>query len=521
MGNSTFFLSIVSLLSKYNNIQIIIWFCLVGVSMSMTYTDPATGKLYNHMHGENLFHAICRLNIKCLMELIWKLAEKAFKSESKQYFLSQTMSNESGDKKRNVIDCNINAFGHLNSSEIFIVDELFNSTIDDLWNRKFKSNKKIDFSLDENFEISTTHYLLTIAGSLNLSEEEILNFKPEFPLVDYDVYARTFIFELNVNLSFAKILSADVEKTNNLIYSSVMQGIVSHENNKGIHIFKIFDFLKKKFTKFEYEYTVKFFFAYAFQSLFLNFFAFDLKLPENNAKVIYAILKTTLNHDKNKLCEYFRADKDIFASFFDPKVAHTTDSKFKHALYLYSSLLPLDEFESLLENQSWSVIRSIIQFKSVEIVRCMLEVLKSKIPYLHSFFLKVKILAISTISFNFQCVFDFCKENFTKTQLLEFYDHEHFRGSLALNTRTAFENFMIFFEEIFNYHDWKSLFFRLDKNNDTFLHTVLVNCKLDFVEAAIQAAKKQLTPKDYLELLQLKDGNKNSIIVLMRKRRNN
>ena len=59
-----------------------------------------SGCSYNPAFGENLFHLVCRLNIKSLIELVWKIAEKVFKNEAKDYFFIRNMFND----KKNAFD---------------------------------------------------------------------------------------------------------------------------------------------------------------------------------------------------------------------------------------------------------------------------------------------------------------------------------------------------------------------------------------------------------------------------------
>lgn len=142
-------------------------------------------------YGENLFHLVCRLNIKCLIEIVWSLAEKVFKEESKDYFWIKNIFKYNNNRPFNyTFDVEVHTFFFEKS---FLLDSKYYTSIDKF--RNMRHNEMIDFNEVLNFPLTPVYFMLEIAKKFELSnEQKLILTEHSIPETEFQYYKKEVFF---------------------------------------------------------------------------------------------------------------------------------------------------------------------------------------------------------------------------------------------------------------------------------------------------------------------------------------
>lgn len=342
-------------------------------------------KEYGELHGENLFHVVCRLNIKCLIMLVWEIAVKVFENHDLKTFF---MTGNFFTKKvfESSLDSTVNHIDECNSEKNDSrFDSIYYKSIKSL--RKTKLNEMIDFNEDENFNLSSTYELIQIAKKLNLTVGEKLDWTKYSNTLDYEMFdhfLKSVFFFLKIHFEIKRELfgnefhvkAYEVLNYGNNIYNTLMTGLTNPVNSKFVYV--ILNFLKKNLEKSDYEYHLLYYFPKAFESIFLIHSEKKRKLPEANAMVLYKTLKSSFN---DLLLEHLITKSLNFIYIY---VDGTFNVDFlKNGITLYCKLLDFNHLKCLMLNRARNdryVLYHILSM-SREVAEHALELLKFRFAF--------------------------------------------------------------------------------------------------------------------------------------------
>lgn len=473
------------------------------------------GKFYGDMHGENILYSVCRINIKCLILIVWKLATKVFKEEDlRKYFLTE---NAFWEYKRKIFSINLEAtINHMQDFNDPCFDSKFYKVIEEL--RSSKINEKVDFNLDENFHLSSTYELIEIAKKFNLSDDEKLEWTKTSVYLDVNAvpYLKSVFYELNVCLKIEKDLLPNVchqMKGTDLVhmfYRNIMTGITLQTDQSSL-IFEIFTLFKKRLTETAYRSDVKHIFIYTLETIFSP--NHGNPTIEENARAMYKILKSTFS-EEGLVEQYFL----YFPRFI---CKHSNDmyeiNFLKNGISLYCKILEEKHLKLLMLNESVDKTSNLNRLLciSLEVAKHTLTSLRDAIPNdekLFEIFNQANMFSFfAQHSDHFKLIFAFYEKHFGSMELKKLINSSEIKNSVLFSNEDTFKIISEFLEEIFDSLSWKKFLNETDDEGQTILHKLALTKNSNF-DRINEIAKTQLKKKEYMSLfLDKKDHNKKSI----------
>lgn len=456
--------------------------------------------------GENLFHLVCRLNIKCLITIVWKLAEKVFKEEAKDYFMIENTFKFSENKRAFNYTFDV-IFHTIFCEDGLSLDSKYFKSIEDL--RRTKRNDRIDFNDDKNFHLTPVFLMIEIAKGLNYSQEQkLILTNHQIFSVEFKYYLKEVFFQLNVLLKIKTdlFLNAHVHQAeHSSTYSQninfvTLSGIITSTEDPSF-IYEIFDFYQKKVSSSEYKVMVKCFFVRCLERK--PFLLPPANISDECAKVMFSILKSTLN--ESELIDYFSK-----YAFLRPDKNDEYNYDIKRSISLYCMVLPESYLKHLmLNNSNEMIILWLLMIFRNEISLHTLNELKKKMSsdkVLLALFNESSLLSTSAvIPDKFEIILQFYRDNFEKSNLCKYVSKDEIKSVIIILSKiNELQKMLEFLEEIYDERNWKNLLLSVDENKDTILHKLLGQKNHEKIDLFMKFAKNKLK-KGFFKLLTMKN----------------
>lgn len=494
---------------------ILTFFCFFYLSIDKPdHLKPADYQnLYSMESGKNLFHITCELGINCLISVVWKLAEKIFQENRKEYFLKKCTSPFYPDH-----DAIFYVFRRISYDKAKTKLENY-LTINELRGKNGKNvSEIINLNVIENFRLSTIYLIFEIMKKLRISDDELI----EILSTNHDYIAKFPELSLNLNLYIlSDFISTDSKIVDNIlvnIYNASGKLIYHSHNNEKTK--STLEFLEEKLSNNNLKKIISNIFAIFIQSYNKNYY--DDYRFYSKALVLYLKLKSVFENDLETLNDYFKT----FPKFFDfvNEKNYNCDA-LNGCLKTIFKLFDEDHLTMILLNEAncMNIIAKVIvifinDFHVHDRIKLLLNLLESRYSEKEKLYFIVDqshMLEVSTLSANnFPLIYEFCEKHFGKLKIEALLFPPGKRAKISLDHMNVLNTIMNLFIESFDTDKWKIFFFKTYENDKTIIHELMRNNK--FTENAlklIDTAKDKLGD-DFEKLLNLKDANSNSIASL-------
>lgn len=393
------------------------------VPFSSGITIQMNSKTQAEKSQRNLFHLVCELGINCLISAVWKLAEKIYGQNAKDYFFNQILNN----RKETFTIFNVSLHLDLYCTEIdpFKVNIRRCTEIEELRKLSFiREDKNIDLNKDCNFHLSSIFLLIQLLKKLNLDEGKLIELCPEVSnCINFYTPQNVFVnfnFYLNfISTFFSSDNSNGASKIKIKICYITANYLMDLCDNIEQNMKELFDFLKIKLSE-NYKIFIGQLFGVAFQHYGVTL---DLKrfLSEDKAKTLYLELKQVVStEDVHQFFKYY-------PSFFDMHLRKKDYyiNAFRHDLDLYFKVLDQDHLILLLLNESFenlNILNHVIFMSQIGCLEYLLNLLETRFTdkeKLYYVIEKSSILKSSMVDKDkLSKVFEFCERNFEKSKIV-------------------------------------------------------------------------------------------------------